>query len=123
MAIPFLDTLLSSRRRKTLARRVATAKAWPLTTAEINHWKIQSAAEEPGSFSSGYQLEAAFHFTLKGEYYGGYLHSMPMTHHTAETLGQGNPTVNVRYNPTNPDDNIVLPEDNADNLPFQCTVV
>jgi hypothetical protein len=119
MAIPLLDTLFSSHRRKALAKRVATARTWPLTIAEINHWKIQQAEEEPGSFSSGCQLEAAFHFTLNGEYHGGYLHSVPMTHHEAEVLGQGNPTVNLRYNPANPDDNLALPMDNATNLLFK----
>jgi hypothetical protein len=118
MAIPFLDTLLASRRRKALAARAATAQTWPLTTAEINTWKIQLAPEEPGSFSTNYQLEAAFHFTLNGDYYGGYLHSAPMTHHEAETHGTGAPTIHVRYNPTNPDDSLALPTDNP-SLPFQ----
>jgi hypothetical protein len=121
MAIPFLDTLLASRRRKALAARAAIAQTWPLTTAEINTWKIQQAPEEPGAFSTGYQLEAAFHFTLNGDYYGGYLHSAPMTHHEAETRGTGAPTIHVRYNPANPDDNLVLPEDNSA-LPFTVSI-
>jgi hypothetical protein len=119
MAIPFLDTLLSSRRRKALAARAATAQSWPLAAAEINRWKIQQAPEESGSFSSSYQLEASFHFTLNGDYYGGYLHSAPMTHHEAKTLGQGALTIHIRYNPANPDDNFVLAADNTASLPFK----
>ncbi|MEO6802966.1 MAG: hypothetical protein ABI197_06965 [Granulicella sp.] len=119
MAIPFLDTLVASRRRKAAQKRAALAETWPLATAEINTWKIQPAPEEPGAFSSNYQLEAAYHFTLNGDYYGGYLHSVPMTHHEAETLGQGSPYVNLRYNPANPDDNLALAADNTSNLPFK----
>jgi hypothetical protein len=39
--------------------------------------------------------------------------------HQSETLAKGTPTVNVRYNPQNPDSNIALPEDNTQNLPFR----
>jgi hypothetical protein len=118
MAIPLLDTLLSARRRKVRIRQAALATTWPLATGEVNQWKVQQAEEDTGSFTSGYQIEAGFHFILKDDYYGGYLRSIPMSHHEAETLGTGAPKVHVRYNPANPDDNHVLPKDNPD-LPFQ----
>ncbi len=65
-----------------------------------------------------FQIEAGFHFTLNGDYYGGYLRSVAMTLHEAESKGVGNPKVNVRYNPANPDEAAVLADDNARNLPF-----
>ena len=65
------------------------------------------------------QVEASFHFTVNGEYFGGYLRSVGLTHHSAETMATGTPTVRVRYDPTNPDSVAVLAEDNVGNLPFQ----
>ena len=67
-----------------------------------------------------YQIEAGFHFKVNGEYYGGYLRSVAMTHHEAEMKAKGEPKVNVRYNPANPDKKAVLPEDNSGGpLPFR----
>ncbi len=37
----------------------------------------------------------------------------------AEKLAVGNPSVNVRYNPANPDQTVVLAEDNVGTLPFE----
>jgi len=65
-----------------------------------------------------YQIEAGFYFLVNGEYYGGYLRSVAMSHHDAETKGIGSPRVNVRYNPANPDETAVFAEDNGSNLPF-----
>jgi hypothetical protein len=39
--------------------------------------------------------------------------------HESETKATGNPKVNVRYNPANPDETAVLTEDNGGNLPFK----
>jgi hypothetical protein len=41
-----------------------------------------------------------------------------MGRHEAEKRGVGSPTVNVRYNPANPDQTVVLAEDNAGTLAF-----
>ena len=42
-----------------------------------------------------------------------------MTHHEAEMKSKGEPKVNVRYNPANPDETAVLAGDNSGGtLPF-----
>ncbi len=55
---------------------------------------------------------------MNGEYYGGYLRSVAMGLHEAETKAQGSPKVNIRYNPANPDETAVFAEDNAGTFPF-----
>ena len=85
---------------------------------EVNHWQVLNADEDVATTGAPYQIEAGFHFKLNGEYYGGYLRSVAMTHHEAETKSKGEPKVNVRYNPANPDETAVLAEDNVGDLPF-----
>jgi hypothetical protein len=99
--------------------RLRLAQQWPTVAAEINHWSVIAADQEIASSATPYQIEASFHFTLNGEYFGGYLRSVGRTHHSAETMATGTPTVHVRYDPTNPDSVAVLAEDNVGNLPFQ----
>jgi hypothetical protein len=99
-------------------KKLALAKNWPATQAEINHWEVLNADEDVATMGAPQQIEAGFHFTLNGEYYGGYLRSVAMTLHEAQTKGTGNPKVNVRYNPTNPDETAVLADDNSGNLSF-----
>jgi hypothetical protein len=86
---------------------------------EVNHWQVLNADEDVATTGAPYQIEAGFHFKLNGEYYGGYLRSVAMTHHEAETKSKGEPTVNLRYNPANPDETAVLAEDNSGNLVFK----
>jgi hypothetical protein len=99
-------------------KKLALAKNWPATQAEINHWEVLNADEDVATMGAPQQIEAGFHFTLNGEYHGGYLRSVAMTLHEAQTKGTGNPKVNVRYNPTNPDETAVLADDNSGNLSF-----
>jgi Protein of unknown function (DUF3592) len=99
-------------------KKLALAKSWPATQAEINHWEVLNADEDVATMGAPQQIEAGFHFTLNGEYYGGYLRSVAMTLHEAQTKGTGSPKVNVRYNPANPDETAVLAEDNSGNLSF-----
>jgi len=114
-----IDGIRKSLRRSRREKKIALAKSWPTTQAEINHWQVLNAEEDVASMGAPYQIEAGFHFTLNGEYYGGYLRSVAMTLHEAETKGTGSPKVNVRYNPANPDETAVLAEDNGPNLPFK----
>ena len=114
-----IDGIRKSLRRSRREKKTALAKSWPTTQAEINHWQVLNAEEDVASMGAPYQIEAGFHFTLNGEYYGGYLRSVAMTLHEAETKGTGSPKVNVRYNPANPDETAVLAEDNGPNLPFK----
>jgi hypothetical protein len=114
----FIDGIKRSLRRSRREKKLAAAKDWPHAQAEINHWQILNADQEVAAMGAPYQIEAGFHFTLKDEYYGGYLRSVAMTLHEAETKGVGSPKVNVRYNPANPDETAVLSEDNGSNLPF-----
>lgn len=113
-----IDGIRKSLRRRNRDKKIVLAKNWPAVQAEINHWEVLNADEDVATMGAPYQIEAGFHFTLNGEYYGGYLRSVAMTLHEAETKGSGSPKVNVRYNPTNPDETAVLAEDNGGNLPF-----
>jgi hypothetical protein len=99
--------------------KLRLAQQWPTATAEINRWSIVTADQEVASSATPYQIEASFHFTVNGEYFGGYLRSVALTHHGAEMGAKGEPTVNIRYDPANPDSVAVLAEDNVNNLPFQ----
>ena len=114
---PF-DQIRSKLQHKKQHERVRQAQQWPTTAAEINHWSIVTADQEIASSATPYQIEARFHFSLNGEYFGGYLRSVALTHHGAEVAAKGSPTINVRYNPANPDSVAVLAEDNVGNLPF-----
>ncbi len=113
-----IDGIRRSLRRSKREKKVALAKNWPMVEAEINHWQVLNADDDVATTGAPFQIEAGFHFKVNGEYYGGYLRSVAMTHHEAEMKSKGEPKVNVRYNPTNPDDSAVLAEDNAGTLPF-----
>jgi hypothetical protein len=114
----FIDGVRRSLRRRARDKKLGLAKGWPTIQAEVNHWQVLNADEDVATIGASYQIEAGFHFTLNGEYYGGYLRSVAMTLHEAETKGTGSPKVNVHYNPANPDETAVLAEDNSGNLPF-----
>jgi hypothetical protein len=119
MAGIFLIDAISRRlRRKNREKKLRLAAQWPLPQAEINHWQVLSADEEFASPGVTYQIEAGFHFKINGEYYGGYLRSVALTHHEAESKATGNPSVDIRYNPANPNETAVLTEDNQGNLLF-----
>jgi hypothetical protein len=107
-----------SLRRSRREKKIALAKNWPMVEAEINHWQVLNADDEVATTGMPFQIEAGFHFKVNGEYYGGYLRSIAMTHHEAEMKSKGEPKVNVRYDPANPDESAVLAGDNSGNLPF-----
>jgi hypothetical protein len=115
----FIDAISRWVRRRNREKKLRLAAQWPLSKAEINHWQVLPADEETASMGAAYQIEAGFHFKISGEYYGGYLRSVALTHHEAESKAMGSPTVNIRYNPANPDQTAVLAQDNPDNLPFR----
>jgi Protein of unknown function (DUF3592) len=113
-----IDGIRKSLRRSRREKKVALAKNWPMAEADINHWQVLNADDDVATTGAPYQVEAGFHFKVNGEYYGGYLRSVAMTHHEAEMKSKGEPKVNVRYNPANPDESVVLAEDNAASVPF-----
>jgi Protein of unknown function (DUF3592) len=115
----FIDGIRRWVRRRNREKKVQLASQWPLAQAEINHWQVLNADEEAAGMGAPYQIEAGFHFKLNGEYYGGYLRSVGLGLHEAETKATGNPSVNVRYDPANPDTTAVLAEDNVTSLPFR----
>jgi len=115
--ILFLDSIRRAARERARLKRIAVAQGWPRAEAEINHWKIVPAGEASDSFAQTDVIEAAFHFTLNGEYYGGYVRSVPMGRRGAEKAAAGSPKITVRYDPKNPDHSVVLAEDNKA-LPF-----
>ena len=114
-----IDSIQRRRRESRRQKLLAQAAAWPQTNAEINRWTIVPVDDESASFSNGHQIEAAFHFKVNGDYFGGYVRSTPMSHNAAERVATGNPTLIVRYDPANPDRVAVLAPDNAEKLPFE----
>src|ERR1035441_1073725 len=118
LAFPF-DSIRRSLRESARKKRVRLAAGWPQTTAKVNLWKVLPAGDESESFTQTDFIEGGFSFLLNGEYYGGYLRSVAMGRREAEKLAVGSPSVNVRYNPANPDQTVVPAEDNAGTLPFE----
>jgi len=115
----FIDGIRRWFRRRKREQRLRLAAKWPVTQAEINHWQVLNADEEAAGMGAPYQIESGFHFKVNGEYYGGYLRSVAMGLHEAETKAVGSPIVNVRYDPANPDSTAVFAEDNETTLPFR----
>ena len=113
-----VDSILRWQRTRKRTQKLARARAWPTSQAEINHWSVLPAAPEHASTGTPYQIEAGFHFQVDGEYFGGYLRSAALTHHEAEAKSKGSPTITIRYNPANPDEAAVFAEDNTTALPF-----
>ncbi len=105
--------------RKNRQKKLQLAANWPMVAAEVNHWAVLPADEDANAFGTPFQIEAGFHFILNGEYYGGYFRSVGLAGGEAERLAKGNPSVNIRYNPADPDSTAVFAEDNKDNLPFK----
>lgn len=114
-----IDSIRRSLRENGRKKRVQLAVGWPQTTAKVNLWKVLPAGNESQSFTQTDYIEGGFSFLLNGEYYGGYVRSVAMGRHEAEKLAVDSPSVNVRYNPANPDQTVVLAEDNAGMLPFE----
>ena len=114
-----IDSIQRSLRERARRKRVQLAAGWPQATAHINLWKVLPAGETTESFAKTDFIEAGFHFVLNGEFYGGYVRSVPMGRREAEKLAVGDAEVTVRYNPDNPDQTVVLAEDNAGKLPFE----
>ena len=113
-----IDSIRLWLRRKKRQKKLQLAAGWPIAAAEVNHWAVLPADEDANAFGTPFQIEAGFHFILNGEYYGGYFRSVALAGGEAERLAKGNPPVNVRYDPANPDSTAVLAEDNTGNLPF-----
>ena len=109
-----VDLIQSWLHRRSLRERLRCAQQWPTAQGAIYHWQVVEAEHDAHSTARPYQIEAGFHFTVNGEYFGGYVRSVGLTHHEAEAAAKGNPAIHVRYDPTNPDSAIALPEDNRD---------
>lgn len=115
--ITAIGRALDERARK---KRVELAATWPQTQAAINLWHILQVGDGAAtSFAINQQIEAAYSFSLNGEYYGGYVRSGLMSRKQAEKLAVGSPQITVRYNPANPDQTAVLADDNTGKLPFE----
>jgi hypothetical protein len=114
-----IDSIRLWLHRRSREKKLRLAATWPTAAAEVNHWAVLPADDEANSFGTPFQIEAGFHFKLNGEYYGGYFRSVALAGGEAERLAKGNPSVNIRYNPADPDATAVFAEDNKENLPFQ----
>ncbi len=112
--LSWVPLLLRRRKRSALLRDAA---AWPLTEARLLKSVVLEKDElaEGGTSFQDRQIEAAFYFTLDDSYFGGHLRSAPLSdseaHRALRTLPEDTP-VQVRYDPANPDRNVVLPDDN-----------
>jgi hypothetical protein len=115
----FVDTIRQWLRRRAREKKLLAAQGWTTATGEVNHWQVVTADEDAASIGLVSQIEAGFHFTINGEYYGGYLRSVAMVRREADRLAKGNPAVHLRYDPANPDRTAVLAEDNGENLSFR----
>jgi hypothetical protein len=115
----FIDGIKRWLRRRNREQKLRLAAKWSVTQAEINHWQVLNADEEAATMGAPYQIEAGFHFKLNGEYYGGYLRSVGLGLHEAESKATGSQVVNIRYDPANPDATAVFAEDNETTLPFR----
>ena len=113
-----VDSIRSWLHRRSRQKKLQLAANWLLVAGEVNHWVVIPADEDANSFGTPFQIEAGFHFVLNGEYHGGYFRSVALAGGEAEKLAKGNPHVNIRYNPANPDVTAVFAEDNANSLPF-----
>lgn len=114
-----IDSIRRTLRENARKKRVQRATRWPQATAKVNLWKILPAGDAVESFTQTDFIEGSFSFVLHDEYYGGYLRSVAMGRREAEKLAVGEPSISVRYNPANPDQTVVLAEDNAGTLPFE----
>ena len=114
-----IDAIRRALAERVRRKRVQLAAGWPQATAHINGWKVLPAGNAAKSFTQTDFIEARFHFQLNGEYYGGYARSVAMGRREAEKLAVGSPEIHIRYNPANPDEAVVLAEDNAGKLPFE----
>ncbi len=114
-----IDAVLRWQQKRKRTQKLARAISWPVTQAEINHWQVLPADKDQATTGAPYQIEAGFHFKVDGEYFGGYLRSIALTHHEAEINSKGSPTITIRYNPANPDESAVFAEDNLAELPFR----
>ena len=112
-----IDSIRRAFRERARTKRVQLAAQWPQTEAQVDIWKVLPAGDAAESFTQTDFIEASFHFVLNGEYYGGDLRSVAMGRKEAEKLAVGSPSISIRYNPANPDQTVVLAEDNA-TFPF-----
>ena len=106
-------------RRRGLQKRLELAKSWPIASGEILSWSIVDADKDAEAAGTPHQIEAKYYFTLNGDYFGGHVRSVPMTHSAASRIPQVTPRIQVRYDPANPDNAVVLVEDNLGSLPFE----
>ena len=114
--VNWLPLLVRRRKRTALLEQAST---WPIATASLLKSTVlaKDPLAEDGTAFQDRQLESAFYFTLHGDYFGGHLRSVPLSdseaHRALRLLPEDTP-VNVRYNPSNPDQNVALPADNAE---------
>ena len=112
-----LDAIQRTFHERARKKKVALAQTWPQANAQIDIWKILPAGDAAESLTHTDVIEASFHFTLNGEYFGGYVRSVAMGRKEAERLAVGSPSLVARYDPANPDQTVVLAEDNP-SFPF-----
>jgi hypothetical protein len=117
--VTWIPLLLRRRKRAAL---ISAARGWPVVSASLLGSKVveKDPLADGGITFQGSQVETAFYFTLPEGIFGGHLRSRPMSDseaHRALKMVPEDMPVRVRYNPANPDQTVVLAEDNTD-FPF-----
>ncbi len=118
-----LGWILRYFRRHSRRRDLQAASGWPTATAKLLEGKIVPYDElVQGTAAQTVQVEYPYYFALQEEFYGGYLRSVPCTDSEGSRwmreVGQGK-SIQVRYDPANPDRTHALERDNPGTLPFR----
>jgi hypothetical protein len=114
-----ISRMVRGRRRQ---ERLQTAAAWPIAPAKLLVSKLVMKDDLAGGQDvQDTQVEVPYYFSIGDGFFGGFVRSVPCTdsegRRIQRTLLEGMP-INVRYNPANPDEGLVLATDNDGTLPF-----
>ena len=111
--------MVRGRRRQ---ERLQLAAAWPTALAKLLASKLVMKDDLAGGLDvQDTQVEVPYYFSIGDGFFGGFVRSVPCTdsegRRIQRLLEEGMP-VNVRYDPSNPDEGCVLASDNERALPF-----
>jgi hypothetical protein len=125
------DWLVKRIRGPQRERALQQALTWPRITAKLLASKVvpKDILAEEGTTLQTSQIESAFYFTITATpgsgdeigYYGGHLRSLPLSDSEAHRLLPRvleDTLIEIRYNPTDPNQTHTLASDNPDTLPF-----
>ena len=125
------DWLVKRIRRPQRERGLQKAVNWPRITARLLASKVvpKDILAEEGTAFQTCQIESAYYFTLPATpgtgdeigYYGGHLRSLPLSDSEAHRMLPRvleDTRIEIRYNPSDPNETHALATDNPNTLPF-----